>query len=241
MLLNTHDFSVTNKGNPNKWFLTENGLYEVLMQSRKPIAKEFKREVKKILHEIRMTGGYTVPQTYSEALQLAADQQKRIEEQRRLIEKQDTQIAEQRKTISEQAPKADAYDDYVDMGEFCNFRDAANYLRVTQTELMDLLRTKYIYKNEAGEYRCYAEHAECFMLRPYKKSVRAMDKDTGQTYTAERTGSQLMMTIAGLTKFGRILSEMHEERQKEIFDSAMSAARSLLQGMKPCFPMCKAG
>lgn len=40
------------------WFLTEDGLYEVLMQSRKPIAKEFKKEVKKILKQIRQTGGY---------------------------------------------------------------------------------------------------------------------------------------------------------------------------------------
>ena len=40
------------------WFLTEEGLYEVLMQSRKPIAKEFKKEVKKILKQIRQTGGY---------------------------------------------------------------------------------------------------------------------------------------------------------------------------------------
>ena len=31
------------------WFLTEDGLYEVLMQSRKPIAKQFKKEVKKTL------------------------------------------------------------------------------------------------------------------------------------------------------------------------------------------------
>lgn len=38
-------------------FLTEDGLYEVLMQSRKPIAKEFKKEVKKILKQIRLTGG----------------------------------------------------------------------------------------------------------------------------------------------------------------------------------------
>lgn len=29
------------------WFLTEDGLYEVLMQSRKPIAKQFKKQVKK--------------------------------------------------------------------------------------------------------------------------------------------------------------------------------------------------
>ena len=29
-------------GIQESWFLTENGLYEVLMQSRKPIAKQFK-------------------------------------------------------------------------------------------------------------------------------------------------------------------------------------------------------
>ncbi|MGL5624630.1 BRO-N domain-containing protein, partial [Cetobacterium sp.] len=42
--------------NREMWFLTEDGLYEVLMQSRKPIAKTFKKEVKKILKEIRLTG-----------------------------------------------------------------------------------------------------------------------------------------------------------------------------------------
>ncbi|MBZ9633328.1 phage antirepressor [Clostridium sp. FP1] len=40
------------------WFLTEDGLYEVLMQSRKPIAKEFKKQVKQILKEIRKYGVY---------------------------------------------------------------------------------------------------------------------------------------------------------------------------------------
>lgn len=39
-------------------FLTEDGLYEVLMQSKKPIAKQFKKQVKKILKEIRTKGGY---------------------------------------------------------------------------------------------------------------------------------------------------------------------------------------
>ncbi len=35
------------------WFLTENGLYELLMQSRKPLAKAFKADIKKILHQMR--------------------------------------------------------------------------------------------------------------------------------------------------------------------------------------------
>lgn len=38
------------------WFLTEDGLYEVLMQSRKPIAKQFKKSVKAVLKELRMKG-----------------------------------------------------------------------------------------------------------------------------------------------------------------------------------------
>lgn len=42
------------------WFLTEDGLYEVLMQSRKPIAKQFKKEVKEVLKYIRKTGKYEV-------------------------------------------------------------------------------------------------------------------------------------------------------------------------------------
>lgn len=41
------------------WFLTEDGLYEVLMQSRKPIAKQFKKGVKTILKEIRKTGTFS--------------------------------------------------------------------------------------------------------------------------------------------------------------------------------------
>ncbi|MFL0168669.1 phage antirepressor [Candidatus Clostridium helianthi] len=42
----------------SKLYLTEDGLYEVLMQSRKVIAKKFKKEVKKVLRQIRITGGY---------------------------------------------------------------------------------------------------------------------------------------------------------------------------------------
>ena len=36
------------------WFLSEDGLYEVLMQSRKPIAKQFKKKVKTLLKDLRL-------------------------------------------------------------------------------------------------------------------------------------------------------------------------------------------
>ena len=49
-------------GNQEAWFLTEDGLYEVLMQSRKPIAKQFKKRVKEILKSVRKHVGNLTPQ-----------------------------------------------------------------------------------------------------------------------------------------------------------------------------------
>lgn len=44
------------------WCLTEDGLYETLMISRKPIAKDFKKQIKEILKAIRKTGHYETPE-----------------------------------------------------------------------------------------------------------------------------------------------------------------------------------
>lgn len=38
------------------WFLTEDGLYECCMQSKKPVAKQMKKEIKLYLKSIRLTG-----------------------------------------------------------------------------------------------------------------------------------------------------------------------------------------
>lgn len=52
--------TINNPSGSELWFLTEEGLYEVLMLSRKPIAKEFKKKVKEILKTIRRHGMYAV-------------------------------------------------------------------------------------------------------------------------------------------------------------------------------------
>lgn len=49
-------YSENRTGGNGTWFLTEDGLYEVCMQSRKPIAKQMKKEIKKYLRSIRLTG-----------------------------------------------------------------------------------------------------------------------------------------------------------------------------------------
>ena len=61
-------------GAQETWFLTEDGLYEVLMQSRKPIAKSFKKKVKEILKEIRKTGSYSVDSSPTNILKLIVAQ-----------------------------------------------------------------------------------------------------------------------------------------------------------------------
>lgn len=71
------------------WFLTEDGLYEVLMQSRKPIAKEFKKQVKEILKDIRKHGIYATDEVLNNILlspdfgirvltELKAEREKRV-------------------------------------------------------------------------------------------------------------------------------------------------------------------
>ena len=71
---------VPTPGGPQEmWFLTENGLYEVLMLSRKPVAKLFKREVKRILRELRTRGITATPQTIDRIIDVfPANQQRQI-------------------------------------------------------------------------------------------------------------------------------------------------------------------
>lgn len=103
-------------GNQEMWFLTEDGLYEILMLSRKPVAKQFKKGVKEILKKIRKTGSYSsqVPQTFAQALMLAAKQQEKIEQQQKLL--------------IEQAPKAEYFDNLVDRNLLTSFRDTAKQI-----------------------------------------------------------------------------------------------------------------
>ena len=108
--------------------LTEDGLYEVLMQSRKPQAKQFKKGIKKILHEIRVKGGYIATQQndtpemiLARALKVADETIKRNEERMKQLEKQshnqqqllivkDAQITELNTAVNKMQTKASYLD-----------------------------------------------------------------------------------------------------------------------------------
>lgn len=109
-------------------FLTENGLYEVLMLSRKKEAKQFKKGVKAILHEIRTKGGYittlqndTPEMIMARALKIADETIRRNEErmkeleaqarsQQQQLEVKDAQITELNTAVSEMQPKVSYVD-----------------------------------------------------------------------------------------------------------------------------------
>ena len=64
----------TDVGNySNTWFITEDGLYELLFISRKPIAKQFRVWVRNIIKEIRLRGKYDLEE------KLRLKEQKEIE------------------------------------------------------------------------------------------------------------------------------------------------------------------
>ena len=136
-------------GLQESWFLTEDGLYEVLMQSRKPIAKQFKTKVKEILKSIRKHGAYMTAETIEKTLtdpdfiirlatQLKAEQLKSQAYETKLIE---------------QAPKVATYDAYMDCKKTHSFTDVGKVLGLTATDIIEFLCRKGILmrniKNEA--------------------------------------------------------------------------------------------
>ena len=118
--------------NREVWMLTESGLYEVLMQSRKPIAKQFKKGVKAILKEIRTTGGYiattqedTPELIMARALQVA---QQTINKHQQQLAQANERIALLTNEVKQSAPKVKSYDEYISSeGTFTTTQIAKEY------------------------------------------------------------------------------------------------------------------
>lgn len=95
--------TLTKGGLQSMTYVNESGLYALILSSKRPDAKSYKNWVTKdVLPTIRKTGSYhiqqqyPVPQSYGEALMLAAQQQMRIEEQQKRLEQKDEEITELR-------------------------------------------------------------------------------------------------------------------------------------------------
>jgi len=97
------------------------------------------------------------------------------------------------KRNAELAPKAEFYDGYLSQDGLYSFTDAARAIGCTRARLMKTLVGKFIFHapNAKYGYRCYTEYRDLFRTRPYS--------------FAGGRGFQLMLTVKGLEKFGRII------------------------------------
>ena len=137
------------------WFLTEDGLYEVLMQSRKPLAKQFKKQVKKILKEIRLNGGYIATDENDDEASIMA---KALLIANKTIENNKKKIVEQQLIIEAQKPKVlfadsiQASHTSILIGEFAKILKQ-NGIDVGQKRLFEWLRDNgYLIKRKGSDY-----------------------------------------------------------------------------------------
>ena len=173
--------------------INESGLYSLILSSKLPTAKKFKRWVtSEVLPAIRKTGGY-IPhdeemsdaEIMAKAFQIS---QRTIEEQHRKIgaleiEKSHLQVENQ-----VMAPKADYFDELVDRNLLTNFRDTAKQLGIAPKKFVPLLlEKKYIFRDQKGKLMPYQdknkglfEVKECFNQKTKWSGVQAMVTPKGR-------------------------------------------------------------
>lgn len=166
-------------GNQEAWFLTEDGLYEVLMQSRKPIAKEFKRQVKQVLKDIRKHGTYMTPETIERTL---TDPDFIIKLATTLKEEKEARLIAEHK-IKELSPKAEFYDTVTGSKDCIDIGQAAKVLNFGKgrTTLFKILREHKILMYDNIPYQTYID-------RGYFRVVESkFTKPNGDTCISKKT------------------------------------------------------
>lgn len=131
--------------------VNEPGLYTLILGSRKPEAKAFKRWIThEVLPAIRQTGTYSVanriPQTFAEALRLAADQAEALEHQER--------------QLAAAKPKVEFFDAVANSKDAIQIGDAAKVLGVRgmgRNKLFAFLREKGVLMQDNIPYQEYID------------------------------------------------------------------------------------
>lgn len=127
-------------GEQETTMITEDGLYDVLMLSRKPLARPLKKEIKSYLKQIRLTGGYIETDREAEFVDKYFPS---FTEETKLSMIQDLrkQNAEYKQRITELEPQAQAYSDLMKADGYLQFIDVAALVEIGRNTLFQFLRT----------------------------------------------------------------------------------------------------
>jgi prophage antirepressor-like protein len=180
------------------WIINEPGLYSLILRSRKPEAKAFKRWVThEVLPEIRKTGSYSAKLAFDprsltrlDILQMAIDSEKRA----LVAEDSVRQLAAENQVL---APKGQYYDNYASRNGLFSLTDAAKHIGAKPRKFTEQLRRdKVLYKRGNGKnnkpYQQYVDKG-FFVLNTHpdtKGNVWAQTLVTpkGMLFLAERYG-----------------------------------------------------
>lgn len=167
--------------------INESGLYSLILSSKLPSAKAFKRWVtSEVLPQIRRTGTYGTMGSYliEDPAERARQWAKEYEQRKALEEK-----------VEEQRPKAQYFDALVDSKLLTNFRDTAKELHLPQNEFIEwLLNNGYIYRDSSAKIKPYAAHVKSGLFQ-------VKDFATAAGFSGTRT----LITVKGKETFRLLL------------------------------------
>ena len=141
--------------------VTESGLYSLILGSRKPEAKQFKRWIThEVIPSIRKTGGYIAGQETLSPEELMA---KALLVAKQTLAERDARInelscANSELTVQNQIllPRAQYFDELVDRNLLTNFRETAKELGIAPKRFVNwLVEQKYLYRDKKGKLLPY--------------------------------------------------------------------------------------
>lgn len=179
------------RGNDTANIVNEPGLYSLVLGSRKPEAKEFKRWIThEVIPSIRKTGMYMTGDALAYAL---ANPKNALELLSNYVKAQET--------IEIMAPKAEYFDELVDRKLLTNFRDTAKELGMPERKFTDLLIEKgYIYRDKHKKLKPIA-----------KKNEGLFEIKDCYSEKSKWAGNQTMITPRGKVVFGMLVKKWKDE------------------------------
>ncbi|AXR43540.1 phage antirepressor [Pediococcus pentosaceus] len=151
-----------NKGNPNQVVINESGMYSLVLSSKLPNAKKFKRWVtNEVLPSIRKHGAYMTDEKIEEALLnpdtiISLATKLKNEREKVEVERNGRLIAEQR--VEELQPKADYYDQILSNKGVVTVTSIAKNYGMTAPELNKLLNQLGVQYSQSGSWYLYKKY-----------------------------------------------------------------------------------
>lgn len=192
-------------------FVNEDGLYDVILDSRKPQAKAFRKWVtSEVLPAIRKTGGYlatkqddTPEEIMARALTIAqatlAKREERLKQLEAQAEQQQVTIEIQTEEIKKAAPKVSYYDNHLQSVNTQTSTQAAKQIGMDAEKLHKKLKEIGIIYRQSGQWILHA---------PY--STWGMHSTRTQTYTRSDGSTGTSVYTVWTTKGVRFIIALYE-------------------------------